>query len=503
MGNKSSSGGGGGKAHHNSNKRLASNNPRSGIETKAHPPPAIVQQTKQEQPPMLLLTTDSSSSTTTRKAATDETGCASFGIEKSATVETLYRDISEAEEGQQDLFSSRSTSYQDVAHHHLFTCDEQLVLAANHQHSNNDDDSGSINAPDLPLDAESCSLKDIVLCVGNDGLDFLPSKPSETSSDCFLAKDVSSAAEPAHHQSRSVHHQLGINFPSSTYGFICCHTQIVLFTLFFFSLFGSEQQQKPLDDNCKEKLPSPCPPSWSFESNLLGQLDFLNLEIPSSNKIQLVVSSAGSSAKHHLFKLYSNRLIKAVGFSSLTVSSRHLNKCELLFPHQLSSTCVEINMPADMMMHHNSPSSSPSQNNNGPRPSPQPFTLTKHKKVEIPTTNHLNSAQHAIRREPPDLGIPYHPSPSKRGVSVIIFILVPTLLCHFSRVVFIICYLCTVRAGESKQSNVLSKVASLTYELSMEPKQTGSPRTRLPPERQDLGSLDNFEGTKTLFLFFP
>ena len=37
----------------------------------------------------------------------------------------------------------------------------------------------------------------------------------------------------------------------------------------------------------------------------------------------------------------------------------------------------------------------------------QPFTLTRHKKVEIPATSILSHAQNATRREPSDLGIPY------------------------------------------------------------------------------------------------
>lgn len=39
----------------------------------------------------------------------------------------------------------------------------------------------------------------------------------------------------------------------------------------------------------------------------------------------------------------------------------------------------------------------------------QPFTLTRHKKVEIPSTSILNHTQNASRpmREPSDLGIPY------------------------------------------------------------------------------------------------
>ena len=68
----------------------------------------------------------------------------------------------------------------------------------------------------------------------------------------------------------------------------------------------------------------------------------------------------------------------------------------------------EIAMPD--MIHH---SGSTSGQSNGGRPSGsggtgQPFTLSKHKKVEIPTTSILSHhAQTPVRREPTDLGIPY------------------------------------------------------------------------------------------------
>ena len=62
------------------------------------------------------------------------------------------------------------------------------------------------------------------------------------------------------------------------------------------------------------------------------------------------------------------------------------------------------------MIHHSGSSSGQS---NGARPSGsgstgQPFTLTKYKKVEIPTTSILSHhAQSSVRGEPADLGIPY------------------------------------------------------------------------------------------------
>lgn len=236
MGNKNSSSSSGSKAH--ASKRL---NPRPGTETKTHPPPAIVQQTKQE-PPMLLVLNDSSSSTAVRDTATDETRFPSshpLGIEKSNTVETIYRDISETEEVQQDLGSSSKSSYQDVAHHHLFTCDDQLVLAANNNHHHHSDDSGSINAPELPLDADSCSLQDVLLCLENDGLDLPLSEPIERNqetSECVLSKDDSPKplAEP---------HPRSVNLFIISFSFVqTVHTSSNQVFIFFLTVKSSSSQ---------------------------------------------------------------------------------------------------------------------------------------------------------------------------------------------------------------------------------------------------------------------
>ena len=65
------------------------------------------------------------------------------------------------------------------------------------------------------------------------------------------------------------------------------------------------------------------------------------------------------------------------------------------------------------MIHLGGHGGPPSGHNNGAnRPSNvpsngQPFTLTRHKKVEIPATAILSHTQNATRREPSDLGIPY------------------------------------------------------------------------------------------------
>lgn len=129
--------------------------------------------------------------------------------------------------------------------------------------------------------------------------------------------------------------------------------------------------------------------------------------------------------------------------------------------------------------HNNSATRSTNMANNG-----QPFTLTRHKKVEIPATSILSHAQNVARREPSDLGIPY---PSGNGIFAYII---------FRRLIlmYIPDFPYDVASAE-KESNVLRKVASLTYDLAMEQKQqVSSPRGRSALERHDLNALENFEG---------
>ena len=74
---------------------------------------------------------------------------------------------------------------------------------------------------------------------------------------------------------------------------------------------------------------------------------------------------------------------------------------------------------ADMIQLSSGPSGlPPGTNGNGVRPIlnagpvAQPFTLSRHKKVEIPATSTLGHSQNSIRREPADLGIPYPSIPA-------------------------------------------------------------------------------------------
>lgn len=128
--------------------------------------------------------------------------------------------------------------------------------------------------------------------------------------------------------------------------------------------------------------------------------------------------------------------------------------------------------------------SSSGHNNGAPRSSNaansgQPFTLTRHKKVEIPATSILSHTQNVSRREPSDLGIPY---PSGKSLSFE-FLFTKSINTFY------------LVATPEKESNVLRKVASLTYDLALEQKQQMcASKMRSPPERHDLNSSEHFEG---------
>lgn len=93
-------------------------------------------------------------------------------IDKSVTSETLYADVDEPEEIEDP------SSYKDIAHHHTWTCDENLLIVS--------ETSDSINVPDLPLDSntEVCSLREI-LDLENADTPSLSSGLEEQTSDNF------------------------------------------------------------------------------------------------------------------------------------------------------------------------------------------------------------------------------------------------------------------------------------------------------------------------------
>ena len=117
-----------------------------------------------------------------------------------------------------------------------------------------------------------------------------------------------------------------------------------------------------------------------------------------------------------------------------------------------------------------------------------PFTVSRHKKVEIPGTAILNShsGNTSARREPADLGIPYPALPPGNLASFFFTKLESTYKLFLS-------VSCTTT---EKESNVLRKVASLTYDMNMEQKQASNTKMRMHPanEKHDLKSAETFEG---------
>ncbi|XP_032792017.2 formin-2 isoform X2 [Daphnia magna] len=288
------------------------------------------------------------------------------------------------------------SSYQDVVHHQTWTCEENLLIVS--------ETSDSINVPDLPLDSntgtETCSLRE-VYDIENAGTLSLSSGFEQQTSD-----------------------NIGLDADTSSYATELCtrSNEIVQSKI--------KDKFKQLDkqfSTTPEK--SACPITYQ-QHFTRGQLDYLALEIPN------LILHCTIAIKYHILSIYA-RENKSASTSKIGIEMPDM-----------------IHLGGSSSGHNNSATRSTNMANNG-----QPFTLTRHKKVEIPATSILSHAQNVARREPSDLGIPY---PS---------------------------------ASAEKESNVLRKVASLTYDLAMEQKQqVSSPRGRSALERHDLNALENFEG---------
>ena len=116
---------------------------RLSFQTPLKSPPAVAVQPKPD--------TDSSSTTEQNNVIEDSLHLQlQSHINKSVTSDTLYKDALEFTEVEDP------SSYKEVAHHHTWTCDENLLLVAS-------EGSDSINVPELPYEPESCSLNGIVL----------------------------------------------------------------------------------------------------------------------------------------------------------------------------------------------------------------------------------------------------------------------------------------------------------------------------------------------------
>ena len=173
-------------------------NPRLGTETQ--------QQHETNRSPPAIFSQNEHSSSTQQQLVDDDTRdqeeqqqtspiLSKVVIDKSHTSETLYADVDEPEEIEDP------SSYKDIAHHHTWTCDENLLIVS--------ETSDSINVPDLPLDSngtETCSLKD-VLEFENAGTFSLSSGLEQPTSDnTELDADTSPYATELYSRSHELEH---------------------------------------------------------------------------------------------------------------------------------------------------------------------------------------------------------------------------------------------------------------------------------------------------------
>jgi len=260
MGNKSSS-------SQKAKGRLISN-PRSGTETE-----------KELKSPFQneLPNNNSSSSTLSDDRIRDQQEQLNISLQplskvvigKSVTSETLYADVDEPEED--------PSSYQDVAHHHTWTCDENLLIIS--------ETSDSINVPDLPLDSntETCSLREVSEFENAGTVSLSSGFEQPTSDNIELDADTSSYATELCSRSNEIEQlQIKDNFQQFDKKFFAKHEK-------------SFCQVTPQQHLAR------------------GQLNYLSLEVSS------LLFHYAAAAKYHIFKIYAvkNKSVSFIFFSFL------------------------------------------------------------------------------------------------------------------------------------------------------------------------------------------
>jgi hypothetical protein len=178
-------------------------------------------------------------------------------IGKSLTSETLYADVDEPEED--------PSSYQDIAHHHTWTCDENLLIVS--------ETSDSINVPDLPLDSntETCSLREVSEFENAGTVSLSSGFEQPTSDNIELDADTSSYATELCSRSNEIEQlQIKDNFQQFDKKFFAKHEK-------------SSCQVTP------------------HQYLARGQLNYLSLEVPS------LLFYYAAAAKYHIFKIYAEK----------------------------------------------------------------------------------------------------------------------------------------------------------------------------------------------------
>ena len=159
-----------------------------------------------------------------------------------------------------------------------------------------------------------------------------------------------------------------------------------------------------LSDNIySEELKNKNKPSWEcFET---ARVNFFNSQKKQiSEYLNLEISTACIIKKKSVYRSLLDK-DKLVSIFIVVLNLQTIfSMCLFL---QRSITCLTM---ADMIHLNSGPSGN---NSNVVRPIQnlgpvaQPFTLSRHKKVEIPATSTLGHSQNFMNREPADLGIPY------------------------------------------------------------------------------------------------
>lgn len=236
--------------------------------------PRLQTETQQEPPAIIQneLPNNSGSSSTQQQLVDDDTSeqqeqqqtspkLSKAVIDKSHTSETLYADVDEPEEIEDP------SSYKDVAHHHTWTCDDNLLIAS--------ETSDSINVPDLPLDSngtETCSLRD-VLDFENAGTFSLSSGFEQPTSDnTELDADTSPYATELCSRSHEIEH------------------------------FIIKDHFKPPDKEIlTAEKKSACLVLQHQEHFAGGKLEYLSLEVPD------LILNYIAAARYHIFKIYAEK----------------------------------------------------------------------------------------------------------------------------------------------------------------------------------------------------
>jgi hypothetical protein len=245
MGNKSSS--------HKAKGRLVLN-PRCGTETEKEPNLPFQNELPNNSGSSSTLSDDRTRDQQEQKQNIYPQSLSKVFIGKSTTSETLYADVDEPEED--------PSSYQDVAHHHTWTCDENLLIVS--------ETSDSINVPDLPLDSnnETCSLREVSEFENAGTVSLSSGFEQPTSDNIELDADTSSYATELCSRSNEIEQlQIKDNFQQFDKKFFAKHEK----------------------NSCQVTL----------QQHLVrGQLNYLSLEVPS------LIFHYAAAAKYHIFKIY-------------------------------------------------------------------------------------------------------------------------------------------------------------------------------------------------------